>query len=43
MSRVELRWARPAPIGEFSLACHVDHKGDEFGHGQVQAVWLVRF
>jgi hypothetical protein len=43
VSRVELRWARPAPIGEFSLTCHVDRKGDEFRHGQVQAVWLVRF
>jgi hypothetical protein len=43
VSRVELRWARPAPIGEFSLTCHVDRKGVEFRHGQVQAVWLVRF
>jgi len=43
MSRVELRWARPTPVGEFSLACHVDRKGDEFRHGQDQAVWLVRF
>jgi hypothetical protein len=43
MSRAELRWARPTTLGEFSLACHVDRKGDEFRHGQVQAVWQVRF
>ena len=43
MSRVELRWARPTPVGEFSLTCHVDRKGEEFRHGQVQAVWVVRF
>jgi hypothetical protein len=43
MSRLELRWARPAPIGEFSFACHVDRKGDEFRHAQVQVLWLARF
>jgi hypothetical protein len=43
MSRAELRWARPTTLGEFSLACHVDRRGDEFRHGQVQAVWQARF
>jgi hypothetical protein len=43
MSRVELRWARPTSVGEFSLNCHVDRKAAEFRHAQVQALWLTRF
>jgi len=42
-SRMELRWSRPATLGEFSVTYRVDRKAGEFRHEHLLARWQARF
>jgi hypothetical protein len=41
-SRLEVRWARPTTVGEFSFLCRVDRRANELGRGQILAHWEAR-
>lgn len=42
-SRMELRWARPAAVGEFAVSYQVDRKAGEFRHEHLLAGWAAHF
>ena len=42
-SRMELRWARPAALGEFAVSYQVDRKAGEFRHEHLLAGWTAHF